>query len=125
MIKQNQYSHDRLLSECFLYTWNNFPATQRLLFHPNNEARPYRGEKKEDYIKRLSLNFSIGVVAGVCDLIFYWKNRLHVFDIKIDKDRLSNEQIDFMNKTIANGGTAHTIISLEQFKNIFITLYHE
>lgn len=122
---ENRYSHDRLVSECFLFTWNNYEDTQRLVFHPNNETRPFKNESKEAYMKRLSLNFAIGVVKGVVDLIFYWKGRLHVFDIKINTDKLSEEQTDFMQKVIFNGGTAHTIIGIEQFKKIFITLHNE
>lgn len=120
---ENKFSHDRLVSECFLYTWNNFEDTQRLVWHSNNECRQYPGETLLNFRKRLSMNFAIGVVAGVTDLVFYWKGRLHVFDIKIGNDRVSNEQLDFANKVVANGGSAHTIINLPQFKNIFDAIY--
>lgn len=123
MIKENQYSHDRLVSECFLYTWNQFEDTRRLVFHPNNETRPFKGESQAAYMKRLSLNFALGVVAGVLDLVFYWKGRLHVFDIKIGNDRVSKEQQEFAEQVVKNGGTAHTIINLEQFKEVFLRLY--
>ncbi len=122
-MKENKFSHDRLVSECFLFTWNEYEDTQRLVFHPNNETRPFKNETKEEYMKRLSLNFAIGVVKGVVDLIFYWKSRLHVFDIKLPGDTLSDEQVDFMQKVVNNGGTAHTIINLDQFKTIFVALY--
>lgn len=122
-MRENKFSHDRLVSECFLFTWNEFEDTQRLVFHPNNETRPFEGESKDAFKKRLMLNFSIGVVAGVMDLVWYWKGRLHVFDIKIGGDRVSKEQEEFAAQVVKNGGTAHTIIDLEQFKAIFKALY--
>lgn len=125
MMTENKFSHDRLVSECFLFTWNEFEDTRRLVFHPNNEARPIAGESQKNYMKRLSLNFSLGVVAGVMDLVWYWKGRLHVFDIKIGNDTVSKEQNQFAAQVVKNGGTAHTIISLEQFKLIFTNLYYE
>jgi hypothetical protein len=71
------------------------------------------------------LNFALGVVKGVVDLVWYHHGRLHVFDIKLPGDHLSKEQEEFMNQVILHGGTAHTIISLDQFKLIFKTLYDE
>jgi hypothetical protein len=71
------------------------------------------------------MNFAIGVVAGVVDLVWYHRGRLHVFDIKIGNDVVSDEQVDFCQKVVKNGGTAHVIMTLDQFKIIFKTLYNE
>ncbi len=115
-------SHDRLQSECWQYLWNMYPQTRKLCWHTPNEQRPYPGETKKEYIIRLSQAKAIGVVKGVVDLVFYWKGVLHIFDIKIGNDSLSEDQKLFIKAVVAQGGVFYEIRTLEQFIKIIITL---
>ncbi len=114
--------HDRIQQECWIYLWNTYPQTRRLLWHTPNELRPYPKENERQFMIRLSQAKAIGVMKGVWDLVFYWKGVLYIFDIKIGNDRLSEEQLDFERQVIAQGGKSFIIESTQQFKDIILTL---
>lgn len=142
-------SHDALLSQCFQYTWNKYPQTRRLCFHVMNESRPIPSQlltslltqfckfigvfaapekirsfcsrqlfDKEHQI-RMAQNKAIGIVPGVFDLLLYWRGAMYGFDVKIDRDRLSENQIAFAGAVERNGGKCYEIRSFEQFCSIF------
>lgn len=130
--------HDRLQSQCFLHLWNFYPESRHLCWHTPNEliptptlcVDPLKGETALSYIKRckdeymstyvrkLSVMKAIGVLKGVVDLVFYWGGVLYLFDIKLENDRLSNDQKLFIQSVIAQGGRFDEINDLEQFKAI-------
>lgn len=67
------------------------------------------------------MNFAIGVVKGVLDLIFFWHGTLYAFDIKLEAtgDSLKKEQREFICQVERHAGRCFEIATLEQFKEIF------
>ena len=104
-----QLSHDQLQSECYQWFRGEF-RTQKRLMHANigNSKNKVQGNQRK----------AIGVVAGVLDLEYFRKGTLYFFDIKVDKDKLSDNQLDFIAKIEAEGAKCYEIRSLEQFQTI-------
>lgn len=122
MKDEQLYGHDRIQQECWMHLWNMYPQTRRLMWHTPNELRKHKGESEREFIIRLGQSKASGVMKGIWDLVFYWKGVLYIFDIKIGKDRLSDEQKDFRDKVEAQGGKSFVIDTVQQFKDICLTL---
>lgn len=105
--------HEKIQSECFLWLWNTHPKT-RGLCHANINSHP-----KWNYID-LSILKPTGLLKGVLDLEFYWKNVLYMFDIKTGTDRLKPDQKKIIAAIEAHGGRGYEIRSLEQFQEIIL-----
>lgn len=73
----------------------------------------YAGRNRAFNVAKLK---TTGLVPGVFDLLFYWKNCLYCFDIKIGKDKLSENQVKFMLAVSKNGAFCCEIHTFEQFK---------
>lgn len=147
-MEEKQKSHDRLLAECFQYLWNNYSLTRRTMFHVTNESKPASFEwlkglliafckrfgffvniTELDLFVKHSLNDkhrvielsklkAIGVVAGVLDLVWFWRGKFYAFDIKVGKDKLSKPQQDFIAAIEEQGGSCFEITNFMQFKSI-------
>jgi hypothetical protein len=65
------------------------------------------------------------LLPGVWDLVFYWKTCLYIFDVKVGKDKLSENQIRFRDNVISQGGQAHEINELDQFINITKHIFND
>jgi hypothetical protein len=62
---------------------------------------------------------STGLVAGVSDLIIIQPNRCLFVEVKLEKGKQSDKQIDFQNKVTALGFEYIVVRSLQEFqKNI-------
>ena len=62
---------------------------------------------------------STGLVAGVSDLIIIQPNRCLFIEVKLEKGKQSDKQIDFQNKVTALGFEYIIVRSLQEFqKNI-------
>lgn len=119
MNQKSEVTHDRLQSQCFLWAWNTYPQIRPLLFMVPNEQgllSYFPTAFKMQYISQLR---SLGLVKGVWDLLFYWKGILYAFDVKVGKDRLSNEQKAFRDAVVKNGGKCEEIGDFQQFQLIF------
>ena len=136
-MQDNELSELQLQSSCFLWAWNTFPETRGLLFHVTNEVKPFAAETDQEAIARgcpaqykypgesqRSLSIRIakmkaaGLVAGVADLVFLW-NPVHVFELKVGKNGLSRQQMDWAYLTQLNGHHHHEIRDLQTFKQLF------
>jgi hypothetical protein len=111
--------HDALQQKCFMWAWNSYPHLRKLLWHTPNELPRRKGESDLSYLQRLNTRRAIGVVSGVLDLTFYYKGALHVFDIKVGNDRLSEDQELFIERVEAQGGKSYEVRTLEQFQGLF------
>lgn len=58
---------------------------------------------------------ALGVVKGVTDFIFYFKGKMYAWDIKIGRDKLRPDQVDFITKVKNQGGDGGEIRSFEEF----------
>ena len=55
----------KIQAECFAWFWNSYPKYRRLLFHVPNE-----NDRADSNIIQGAIRKSLGVVAGVADLLF-------------------------------------------------------
>ena len=135
-------SEDKLQSECFQWAWNTFPDTRRLLFHVPNE----RDTGIPSWIKKLlkehfplALDFlirksnpkiqgmrnkAIGVVSGVFDLVLLWREKAYVFELKVEKNGLSENQLIWKLKVEQQGIPTYIIKNFEDFKYHFTEIVH-
>jgi hypothetical protein len=107
--------HNQLQQKCWQHLWNEYPQTRYCAWHTKNEDIPHKAETKKDYIIRRSQDKAIGLLPGVWDIVFYWKGILHIFDIKIGSDKLSDNQRRFEESILKQGGSSYEIRTLEEF----------
>lgn len=55
----------KIQAECFAWFWNEYPQYRRLLFHVPNE-----NDRADSNVIQGAIRKSLGVVAGVADLLF-------------------------------------------------------
>ena len=112
-MEQRKLTHNQLQSKCFLHFWNNYPEYRGLLFSvTNNLTTALKGRAGA---ARMAEMKALGVCKGVTDFIFYFKGKMYAWDIKIGKDKLRPEQLDFISKVKAQGGEGAEIRSFEEF----------
>lgn len=109
----------QLQAECFQYTWNYHPETRMCIWHVTNEMKPFPGESDQAFRIRVSKAKAAGLVPGVSDLHFIWDGTLHVFELKVRYNRLSDAQKAFRDKAVAQGAKFYEIREAELFKEIF------
>lgn len=97
-------TEDQFQAELFQWTWNTFPQTRRLLF-----AVPNGGFRSPGQVKLLQ---ATGVISGVADLIFFWKGRTYVFELKVGKNRMQAAQEEWRDLIVGHG-VSHYLISEE------------
>jgi ATP-dependent exoDNAse (exonuclease V) beta subunit len=112
-------SHDQLQQKCFLWSFGTYPHLRKLFWHTPNELPKRPGESQKAYVIRLNQRKAIGVVAGVLDMVFYYRGRLYVFDFKVGADRISEDQAEFIRQVVEHGGEAHEIRAFEEYQEIF------
>jgi len=109
-------AHDQLQQKCWMHLWNDYPLSRRCAWHTKNESAPFPGESEKQYTIRRSQDKAKGLLPGVLDLTFYWKGVLHIFDIKVGKDKLSDAQIKFIEAIEAQGGKHYVIKEFSTFE---------
>lgn len=112
---ETKMNHNQLQSKCFLWVWNEHPELRGLLFAVNNNLTS--SLKGNAGAARMAGLKSIGVCKGTTDFIFYFKGKMYAWDIKVGKDKLRPEQIEFIAKVKEQGGDGGEIRSFEEFKN--------
>ena len=110
-------THDQLQSKCYLWIHNEHPELRYLCFRTmNNLTTQIADPNKAKAV--MAVQRSMGMVKGTTDLAFYYAGRLYAFDMKVGKDKLKPEQVEFISAITAQGGYGCEIRSLEQFKDI-------
>lgn len=112
-------THDRLLQDCFLWAWNAHPSTHGHLWHIPNELKPYPGESKAAFVRRLAYQKAIGVVPGVLDFGLACGGRYYELDGKLPGDRVSDAQKVRVKILQKNGGNGYFFSNLAEFQLIF------
>ena len=107
-------SHNQLQSACHLWLWNTFPSL-RYLSHAN--INNLTTETPDARIQMAKLK-AIGLVRGVLDYELYYRGVLYCFDFKVGYDKLSLEQLEFIDQIEKQGGKCYEIRSVEEFKKI-------
>ena len=105
-------TEERLQQDIFVWHWNNRPNERGLLFMVHNNPK--------NAIDGARLK-SIGMIAGVSDLIYLRPNSTPLFiELKTESGKQSAEQIKWQ-QTIEQVGYEYKIIrSLDQAINIFV-----
>lgn len=104
-------TEDQLQAACWQWAWEAYPATRRLLWAvPNGGARNAR--------EGLKLR-ATGVIPGVWDLHFFWQERLTFFELKVGRNRQSEEQVRWGALVRQQGATCYEIRTLDEFKAAF------
>ncbi|MBC7866248.1 MAG: hypothetical protein H7X88_01830 [Gloeobacteraceae cyanobacterium ES-bin-316] len=116
-------AHNQLQQKCWQYLWNYYPDSRYTCWHTKNEDIPYPGETKKSYMIRRSQDKAVGLLPGVWDLVFYKNGVLHIFDVKVGKDKLSESQIRFRDQIVGNGGKAYVIENIDTFIQIIKQIY--
>jgi hypothetical protein len=103
-------SEDRLQQECFLWFHNNLIDLRGLLFHcPNGGNRNAREGAKFK---------SMGVVAGVADLLFIYSNKLYAIELKTDKGTQKSTQKIWEDRVVLEGVKYFIIRDFYSFKEL-------
>ena len=109
-------NHNQLQSKCFLWFWNEYPEYRGLLFSVNNNLTSSLNGRSG--AARMASLKAIGVCKGTTDFIFYFNGRMYAWDIKVGRDRLSKEQVEFIAKVKEQGGDGGEIRSFEEFERL-------
>lgn len=64
-IRRRSSPEGRIQAECFAWFWNEFPQFRKTLFHVPNE-----NDREDSNMIQGAIRKSLGVVAGVADLLF-------------------------------------------------------
>lgn len=123
-MEEEQLSHNRLQQKCWQHLWNEYPESRYCAWHTKNESIPHKGETKKEYVIRRSQDKAVGLLPGVWDIVFYRKGILYIFDIKVGKDTLSDEQLRFEKCILEQGGKSFIVESLETFSNICTSIFN-
>ena len=104
----------RIQAECFAWFWNGFPKYRKLLFHVPNE-----NDRSDSNIIQGAIRKSLGVVAGVSDLILLLKRGPYgalCIEMKDERGRQKPAQREWQ-LLVESAGYKYIICrSLEQFK---------
>lgn len=122
MTPTEQLAHDQLQAKCFQWAHNTYPSVRGLIWAVMNEQKKAIGETKYSHMRRIQAAKAIGLRPGVYDLNVYWHGRLYGFDMKVGKDKLSEEQKDWAEKVELHGGKCFEIRGFEQFQTIFMQI---
>lgn len=104
-------SEIQIQAQSFQWAWNEHPETRRCFFHvPNGGSR--------NKIEAAQLKAS-GVLAGVADMIFFWRGNAYAFEFKTPEGRQSEAQLNFMSSVVSQGVIYFIVRGFEDFKKIF------
>jgi len=106
----------RIQAECFSWFWNEFPKYRKLLFHVPNE-----NDRSDSNVIQGAIRKSLGVVAGVADLLFFVAHGEHhglCIEMKDEHGQQKPAQKEWQNLVERQGYRYEICRSLEQFKTI-------
>jgi len=107
--------HDKLQSDCFMWIWNEKPELRYLCFTTRNNLTMQEGDLQSKI--KMGQMKAMGTVTGSTDLVFFYSGRMYGMDIKIGRDKLSKEQLEFIAALTRQGGGGCEIRSLEAFQS--------
>lgn len=106
----------KIQAECFAWFWNDYPQYRKLLFHIPNE-----NDRSDSNIIQGAIRKSLGVVAGVSDLILLVPKGLYhglCIEMKDEKGTQKPAQKEWQTIVEAQGYKYCLCRSLAQFKNV-------
>ncbi len=106
----------KIQAECFTWFWNDYPQYRKLLFHIPNE-----NDRSDSNIIQGAIRKSLGVVAGVSDLILLVPRGLYhglCIEMKDENGSQKPAQKEWQALVEAQGYKYCLCRSLAQFKNV-------
>lgn len=106
----------KIQSDCVIWFHNSFPAYRGLLFHVPNE-----NDRSDSNPIQGAMRRSLGVVAGVSDLILLVPRKGHgalLIEMKDEKGKQRPAQQDWQKSVESQGYVYRICRSLDQFKEI-------
>lgn len=106
----------KIQAECFAWFWNEFPQYRKLMFHVPNE-----NDRADSSIIQGAIRKSLGVVAGVSDLILLVPRGTHgalLIEMKDEKGTQKPVQKEWQTLVEAQGYRYEICRSLHQFKEL-------
>ena len=114
-----EIKEDRLQAECYTWFHNTYPTLRGLLCYNLNNAVPCSCPKgKRSATIQGNKNKAMGIQKGRSDMVFYYKSRAFMIELKIDNGKQSQAQKDWMLRVLSNGFEYHIIRDLETFKEL-------
>jgi hypothetical protein len=111
MLETTFKSETHLQSHCYQWAHNTFPDTRGLLF-----AVPNGGTRNKIEAAQLK---ATGVVSGVADMLFLWKNNTYAFEFKFADRKQSLEQKEWEAKVKNHIAHYFLLNDADAFKYIF------
>lgn len=109
-----EQKEDRIQAECVKWFIDQFPKLRKSLIHvPNGEKR--------DKITANKLK-AMGVVAGVNDLIFVFRGRVHWIEMKKPTGKPSPKQKQFHSHLASQLFKTYVIDNVQDFKSLITSL---
>ena len=102
-------TEQQIQSECVRWLWNAHTETRGLFFSVTNNS---------ENIGRAMVRKSMGLVAGVSDMLFLWKGKTYCIEFKTMTGEQSDAQIIWQDKVTRQGFEYYVIRSLDEFKNL-------
>lgn len=91
---------------CVKYFRVAYPDLYCNLWHTNGRAI----DKRNGGVLK-----GMGVIAGVPDILFFYKGKLHGIELKTAKGTQSEGQKEWQSMALKHGGEYHIVRSVEQF----------
>lgn len=108
--KGRDESENRLQQKCFKWFSESFPELNGLMWHNYNNPR--------NKVQGAQLK-TMGLVAGIPDLVFVGGGVPVFFELKTKTGRVSEVQREIHDKLREHGMDVHIIRDVEQFKALF------
>lgn len=110
VVSQNKkLSEAQIQSSCVIRMHNEYPETRGCFFAvTNNSEHAVRGLQRK----------ALGMVPGVSDTLFFWKNQLYCFEFKTEVGRQSPAQKKWAETIKKQGAIYYVVRSEEQFFEI-------
>lgn len=113
---RHRSNEGRIQAECFAWFWNEFPQYRKLMFHVPNE-----NDRADSSIIQGAIRKSLGVVAGVSDLILLVPRGTHgalLIEMKDEKGTQKPAQKEWQTLVEAQGYRYEICRSLPRFKEL-------
>lgn len=109
-------SEDQIQAQVFREIWNEFPETRYMLFHVPNGGT--RNEREGMKLK------SMGVLPGISDLLFIWKQSIFAIEVKTELGSLSTNQKKVHQIWRANGINTYICFGYEETKKTIVDIIY-
>lgn len=118
MVSDNKkMSEDKLQQLCYLWFHNTYSQYRGLLFHPANGGS--RNSREGAKFK------SMGVVPGVADLLFIFKDTIWAIELKTETGTQSDKQKEWENVIWVQGIDYCIVRSLKEFQRLIKSIIDE